>query len=155
MNFRKRPAAVAVLAALLLVCLFFAYRGPLSFLNISNAANSGSSETTKMIQWANSIKPVFDELGDATEALNAGDPDKSLGQLKAVSADMEKIILSAQNVHPTPETSVNFNKLLLNLGNYKAGVDLSIRALEEYQLGNYAVSTALKTEASKLISQVE
>ncbi|HAU32684.1 MAG: hypothetical protein XD78_1625 [Desulfotomaculum sp. 46_296] len=155
MNFRKRPAAIAVLAALLLVCLFLTSRGPVSFLNISNAANGSSSETTKMIQWANDVKPVFDELGDATETLNAGDPDKSLGQLKTVSADLDKIICSAKDVHPTPETSVNFNKLLLDLGNYKAGVDLSIRALEEYQRGNYAVFTALKTEASNLISRVE
>jgi hypothetical protein len=56
-----------VLAALLLVCLFLTYRGPVSFLNlnISNAANGSSSETTKMIQWANDAKPVFDELGDS------------------------------------------------------------------------------------------
>jgi len=82
MNLRKRPAATAALAALLLVCLFLAYRATGGFLSISGASNGGSSESARMAQWANDVKPVFDELGNATETLNAGDPDKSLGQLK-------------------------------------------------------------------------
>ena len=83
-----------------------------------------------------------------------GRPGQKPRPAEKISAGLDKIISSAQDIRPTPETSVNFNKLLLDLGNYKADVNLLIKALEEYQRGNYAVSTSLKTEASNLIIHI-
>lgn len=111
-----------------------------------------SKEEKAYMDWLERFGKVIEENSKLSKQLptRPGDPQR-IALLRQESANLQQVLELARTVRPPKDAVADFHQFLEGILRVKLGIDLSIRADEEWLRGNYNDAWALARAATESI----